>query len=161
MAYYYITIGKNEYNVNLEGEQIKINGSPIAGMLKPINGSGLHLLQQGKKTFELFLDAIEGDNLEFLIAGRRILAKVETLQSRARRRKTSETSGALTAPMPGVLMSVLVEPGQKVSEGQTLAVLESMKMQMQLKAAQAGTVQKVFHQPGDQVEKGRAILQIA
>lgn len=160
MSLYYVTIGNNEYRVKLNGKQAIVNDKSMPADLRPLNGSGLHLLQRGMQTVELFLNSQDGDNLEVLVGSRRVLARVETLQHRLARRSAPAQAGVLSAPMPGLVVSVLVQEGSCVEQGQTLVVLESMKMQMQLRAASAGTVRSVAAHAGDQVEKGAILVRI-
>jgi biotin carboxyl carrier protein len=157
---YYITIGNNEYNVNLEGKALKLNGKPVSANLRALNGLGLHVLQRDRKAIEMYMNSRDADNLEILVGGRCVVARVETSQKRAGRREVKEEIGSVIAPMPGMVVSVLVKPGDTVEQGQTVAVLESMKMQMQLRSAIAGSVISVLHQAGDQVEKGKEILRV-
>jgi len=65
--------------------------------------------------------------------------------------------GRLLAPMDGRIVSVTASSGARVDKGQTLVVLEAMKMQHQIKANVAGTVETVAVKEGDQVS-GRALL---
>jgi 3-methylcrotonyl-CoA carboxylase alpha subunit len=62
--------------------------------------------------------------------------------------------------MPGLIVKVGVSDGDHVEQGQTLVVLESMKMQMQLRAASSGCVTQVIVQPGQQVEKNALLVRI-
>ena len=64
----------------------------------------------------------------------------------------------VTAPMPGVILSVAVAAGATVQRGQTLMVLEAMKMKNDLKAQREGTVSQVFVSDGDQVKHGDLLL---
>jgi biotin carboxyl carrier protein len=64
----------------------------------------------------------------------------------------------LKAPMPGLLLSVLVAPGAQVRRGQDLAVLEAMKMENIIRAPADGTVLEVCVQPGRQMAHGEVIL---
>ncbi len=66
-------------------------------------------------------------------------------------------SGELKASMDGAIVKVLVDPGDAVVRGQTMVVLEAMKMEHQLKAGIAGTVEAISIQPGQQV-KARQLL---
>lgn len=67
---------------------------------------------------------------------------------------------AIRAPMPGLVLSVAVEPGQHVSEGTGLAVLEAMKMENELRAEHDGTVKAVHVSPGDAVGKNDLLLEL-
>lgn len=69
-------------------------------------------------------------------------------------------AGAVVAPMPGVLVSLAVGPGDAVSTGQVVAVLEAMKMQNEIAAPRAGRVAEVLVSPGAVVAAGDAILRI-
>jgi len=68
-------------------------------------------------------------------------------------------AGSLNAPMHGLVVDVAVHEGDSVEKGQTLVVLESMKMQMQLRSPTPGKVSKVTVQSGCQVEKGALLVQ--
>jgi acetyl/propionyl-CoA carboxylase alpha subunit len=70
----------------------------------------------------------------------------------------TDDGGGLTAPMPGKVLQVLVDVGQSVSAGTTLMVLEAMKMEHRIVAANYGTVTAVHFGAGDQVEQGVALL---
>ena len=67
-------------------------------------------------------------------------------------------SGALVAPMPGKVIEVRVRPGQPVRAGETLLVLEAMKMEHPMRAPADGTVVEVRVALGDQVENGSLLL---
>lgn len=68
--------------------------------------------------------------------------------------------GGLTAPMPGKVLEVLVRVGDNVVAGQSLMVLEAMKMEHKIVAAIDGTVSAVNFSAGDQVEQGSALLEL-
>ncbi len=68
--------------------------------------------------------------------------------------------GDATAPMPGRVVRVLVQEGQPVSEGQTVAIVEAMKMENEIHAPITGVVKKVFVKPGDNVTPDDALLRI-
>ena len=64
------------------------------------------------------------------------------------------------APMPGNILDVKVKPGDKVTSGQTLCVLEAMKMENEIPAPQAGTVTSVLVTKGATVETGETLVTI-
>ncbi len=72
-----------------------------------------------------------------------------------------EMAGGLTAPMPGRIVSVLVEPGESVREGQAVLVLEAMKMEHTLTAPADGTVEEVRFAPGDLVDEATELVVLA
>jgi acetyl/propionyl-CoA carboxylase alpha subunit len=160
MSLFFVTIGKNEYRVNLNGAQAMVDGELVSGNLQRLNNSGLHLLCRGMQAQELFLNSQNGEMLEVLMGSRRVLAKVETLQRHLSHHKVFTQSGVLLAPMSGLVVNVLVSKGQQIEQGQTLVVLESMKMQMQLRAENTGVVRGINVKVGDQVKKGVLLIQI-
>lgn len=68
--------------------------------------------------------------------------------------------GVLAAPMPGKVVKLLVAQGEEVQEGQTLLVMEAMKMQNELKSSASGTVAKVHVQEGATVETGSPLVTV-
>lgn len=71
-----------------------------------------------------------------------------------------DDEGGLSAPMPGKVLEVMVEVGQAVEAGQTLMILEAMKMEHRIVAASDGTVTAVNFNAGDQVDQGAALLEL-
>ena len=73
----------------------------------------------------------------------------------------ADTSKKLLCPMPGLVVSIAVAPGQEVKAGETLAVVEAMKMENVLRAERDGTVKAVFAKPGDSLAVDAVILEFA
>lgn len=73
--------------------------------------------------------------------------------------KAGATAG-LSAPMPGIIVSVLVAPGDTVDIGQPLVVMEAMKMENSLPSPRAGVVEKVHVAKGDEVDNGQILVSI-
>jgi 3-methylcrotonyl-CoA carboxylase alpha subunit len=67
----------------------------------------------------------------------------------------------VVAPMPGIVKAVLVATGAEVSEGQPLAIMEAMKMELTLAAPRAGKVEELLVDAGDQVEDGAVVVRLA
>jgi 3-methylcrotonyl-CoA carboxylase alpha subunit len=67
-------------------------------------------------------------------------------------------AGTLTAPMPGVIVAVLVDEGQAVTKGERLVVLEAMKTQQPFLAPTDGTVKSVPVSVGQQVSEGQVLV---
>lgn len=72
---------------------------------------------------------------------------------------TSQKGGVdVTAPLPGVIVAVLVKPGDTVTVGQELCTLEAMKMKNAIRSNRDGTIASVAVDVGDQVSHGQALL---
>jgi methylmalonyl-CoA carboxyltransferase small subunit len=71
------------------------------------------------------------------------------------------SANALTAPMAGTVITVLVEAGANVTSGQTLLVLEAMKMETEVTASKDGTVKSVDVAVGDAVQGGQTLIEWA
>jgi 3-methylcrotonyl-CoA carboxylase alpha subunit len=71
-----------------------------------------------------------------------------------------EANDEVTAPMPGTVIRVLVEPGQEVEARDTLVVVEAMKMEMPLPAPRAGIVRAVHVAEGDTVGRGAVLVEL-
>ena len=66
--------------------------------------------------------------------------------------------GGLIAPMPGKVIDVKVKKGSKVKAGDTLVIIEAMKMEHSIKATETGKIAKVMIQLNDQVDNGATLL---
>jgi biotin carboxyl carrier protein len=62
--------------------------------------------------------------------------------------------------MPGLIIAVLVEEGQVVQKGDQIIILESMKMENELRSPRAGLVKQIMIEPGTSVEKDQALVSI-
>jgi biotin carboxyl carrier protein len=71
-----------------------------------------------------------------------------------------EDHASLAAPMPATVRAVLISPGQRVSRGDTIIVLEAMKMELPLRAPADGTVTEVRCAPGELVQPGEPLVEI-
>jgi len=112
-----------------------VNGQPVQAVL--LRQGGQFWLQAGAV-------ALQGEDLR--------------LQATSRAQTTS--SGAVLAPMHGRVVRVEVAPGQRVQAGQTLLVMEAMKMEHRLLAPIAGQVKGLHAQAGEQVAARRVLAEI-
>lgn len=74
---------------------------------------------------------------------------------------TPAAGNAVTAPLPGIIKSIAVRPGQQVSSGSELLVIEAMKMDNIIRASRDGTVETIFVSEGHQVAYGEQLLEYA
>jgi len=62
--------------------------------------------------------------------------------------------------IPGTVLDILIQPGQEVKKGETLMILDAMKMQNKLKAGMDGKVKSIAVKTGDKVSKGTVLLEL-
>jgi len=158
MAVYRIKIGENEYLIEITEAGIKINGEEIQADLMQLNEAGLYLLNHGEDKLELHMK-VEGDSAYLVMAdGKQILAQVESEREKLKARPAPGSANELRAPMPGLVISVNVEQGQQVREGQAVCVLESMKMQMAIHAPKDGIVKEILVVADQKVDKDALLV---
>ena len=89
------------------------------------------------------------------------VVRPEVVDAETRTRESRHVPGGLAAPMPATVRAVHVKPGQHVAKGETLVVLEAMKMELPLRAPADGTITSVSCAPGDLVQPGVPLVEIA
>ena len=129
-----------------------------------IDGGNFYSLLVDQQSHEVFLEERE-DAYAVVLHGRLYEVAVESEQARrAQAVRPAQVAGGRTvvkSPMPGLVVSLAVTEGQIVTEGQRLAVLEAMKMENEIRAPRAGTVQRVDVAVGDSVMQGQALLTLS
>ena len=160
MTLYRVSIGTREYFVDVGGEQIRVNGEAVDADLVTLNQVGLYLLRGDGRTLEMHMQALGRKAYQILMNGKNVIAQVERAGKRIRGQAEVQPAGDLKAPMPGMIVQVLAQPGQMVAEGDTLVIMESMKMQMRIRAPFAGKVLKTPAEGMSQVEKGAVLVVI-
>lgn len=85
--------------------------------------------------------------------------EIEVVRAGARRRAGSG-HGSLAAPMPATVVRIEVTPGAMVHRGDTLIILEAMKMELPIRASSDGIVKAIRCRPGDLVQPGTALVEI-
>jgi biotin carboxyl carrier protein len=157
---YRVSVGNREYKVEVAGTRLRINGEAIQANLTALNELGLYLMNRGGQRREMHVSTRGSNIFTALAEGRHLVAMVERETGRARQKNAAAVQNDVCAPMPGVVIKVLVAVGDAVEKGQAVVVMESMKMQMELRATVAGSVEKIAVQERTQVEKGALLVKI-
>ncbi len=108
--------------------------------------------------------AAEGFRLRHRAASQRLLVltpRSAELHEKLPERAPADTSRLILSPMPGLVVSISVEPGQAIKSGQTVAVVEAMKMQNIIRAERDGVVKAVGPGPGDSVAADEVLVEFA
>ena len=162
---YISTIGDQEFDIEIVDEnELIFNGENLTFDFDNITGQPIISLLVDGQSHEAFVYPAD-DVWHVYLRGRLHTVRVEDERERMFRESTGEGLGAraefhLKAPMPGLVIDVQVEEGEEVSVGDVLVVLESMKMQNELKAPQAGNVTRLRVAPGDSVEQNETMLSV-
>ena len=115
-------------------------------------GEGLGLQRVTVKTYK------QGEQVAvFADTGSALLTEVDVI---AHAGEGQGEGGRLTAPMPGKLVAFLAQPGDAVTKGQPLAVMEAMKMEHTITAPRDGVVAELLFSVGDQVGDGAELLKL-
>ena len=163
---YFVTLAGREIPVEVDGGRVTVDGREVEAHLTAVPGTPLrHLLLDGA-SLTLATEAGEPGEWRLLVHGSR--HEIQVVDERTRHIRSLTGGGAaraglspLRAPMPGLVVRVLVAPGQAVEPGQGLIVLEAMKMENELRAAAAGVVREVRVQPGVAVDKGQVLVEFS
>jgi biotin carboxyl carrier protein len=160
MTLYRVMVGKREYQVEVSGNALRVNGEQMQAKLTPLNELGLFLLRQGERKLELHLRRQRDNSIAVMASGRHVIAQVEKATSRVLK-KAKVSAGDIVAPMPGIVVRTLIDAGDMVEKGQVLLVVESMKMQMEFRAPISGRVDKLAVSPNTQVDKGTLMVRVS
>jgi biotin carboxyl carrier protein len=161
---YFVALGGRTVEVEVDGDRVTVGGRVLTATLSRVPGTPLRQLLVDGRSVALAVDPVGRGRWALTRRGERWEAEVVDERTRHIRALTGGAEGArgpgvLRAPMPGLVVRVLVEAGQSVGQGAGLVVLEAMKMENELKAAASGTVRGVRVKPGEAVEKGQVMVE--
>ena len=149
------------YTVNLErqadgGYQAVIGDRTYMFQAEAIHNGGW-LLTFGARREQVY-GAAQGDQRYVNVGGHDFTLTVT--DARTQRRRQTGSGGDLKAQMPGQVVDVLATVGESVTRGQTLVVLEAMKMEIRVSAPVDGVVKRLLVAQGDVVERGQLLLEV-
>jgi len=157
---YYATLGGETFELERHEDSVTIDGRWLLFTLESLGRGEAHL-RLGARGFHVHASPIEG-GWRVRIAGQELDIAIEDARTRHIRELTGTTAGAesrdLRAPMPGLVVKVLVEPGQTVETGDGLVVVEAMKMENELRAESDGTVAAVEVAAGQTVDRDDVLV---
>ncbi|GAB3100321.1 biotin/lipoyl-binding protein [Aestuariicella hydrocarbonica] len=138
--------------------KLTIDGKPFVAQLNWIDDFECQLTLDGKRYSAIV--AQDDNNLFVHIDGKTL--SLTLVDSAAEAMAADVVEGTqVEAPMPGVVIDVLVAEGDEVKEGQTLLLIESMKLQIELKAKIDGVVETVPTSQGASFNKGDVLMTLA
>jgi biotin carboxyl carrier protein len=163
---YIARAANKEYIVEITGENtISINGRTVKVDAQSIDDDQIYSFLMGDRSYEIFVNRTE-TGYEVLVAGERHEVTVEDEYTQRITKLGSAMhvprgDAQVKAPMPGMVVAVRAREGDVVKSGQSLVILEAMKMENELRAPLSGTVKAVKVSAGQKVEQGQLLMVIA
>ncbi len=162
---YVTTIDEREYLIDIIDEHhVSIDGVSYEVDFSPVGDQPVYSLLLDGKSYDAHV-YLDEDTWQVMCHGAMYSAQVEDeREKRLRAAMGGGVSGQedfhLRAPMPGLVVSVPVHEGQVVEKGDVLLILESMKMQNELRSPRAGTISRLRVGSGDRVEQKETMLSV-
>lgn len=155
------------FKINIGENSYKLTESDIQKLdLTSTGDFEFHILQnnQSYKVRTLHAD-FNNKTLTLEVNGNKYELKIEDEYDQLVKKMGLSAGGSqkiknIKAPMPGLILDILVEPGQTVEKGTQLLILEAMKMENVLKAEGEGVVKSVEVAKGATVDKGQIIIEM-
>ncbi|MEZ4860969.1 MAG: biotin/lipoyl-containing protein [Caldilineaceae bacterium] len=159
---YYARVGLNEYEVEINQGQVAINGDLINVDLSQSGVPELYSVLFDGRSFDML---VESHLYDYKVTFRGEQFQVQVEDERTRKLNTGRKAPtlphgelAMRAPIPGLVVKVLVEEGAQVVDGEPLVILEAMKMENEIRSLRAGKVKNVTVSPGQRVEQNEVLL---
>ena len=162
---YITTIASHEYNVDiLDEHRVMVDGVTYQVDFVPVGDQPVYSLVVDGKSFDAHVYQNE-DIWQVVFRGTLFSAIVEDEREKRLRaalagKVAMHADFHLKAPMPGMVVSIPVQEGQMVQKGDVLLILESMKMQNELRSPRDGKVTRVRVKVGDRVEQKETMLSV-
>ena len=162
---YLAALDDESFTVDVEEDEsharVDINGSSMRIDLVPVDGDTTYsLLIDGRSYTATLLEAsetcrvmIEGAEYEFTVEPE----ELARLRSEVQRKRHADIE-QIKAPMPGRVIAIEVEVGDAVESGQSIIIVEAMKMENELRAHVAGKVKEIRVNTGASVNKGDVLV---
>ena len=136
----------------------KINGNEYNVAVEELEGNKANVTVNGK-TYEVELDKPAKPAVTKPVARPAAAAPAATAPAAAPAPRPAAAGGAgIKAPLPGVILDIKVKVGDAVSKGQTVAILEAMKMENNINADREGTVVSINVEKGQSIAEGTDII---
>jgi biotin carboxyl carrier protein len=159
---YRASVGDRSFEIEIDHERlVRVNGQPLYVELEQVGGLPVYSLSLDDTGYVVCVE--EGrDEYRVEVRGQVHPIVVELQRPRLAPKESDcreiNECAVISAPLAGHLLSLPVKAGDEVERGQVLAVVESMKMQMGLRAPHSGVVETVHGPPARPVERGETLV---
>jgi biotin carboxyl carrier protein len=165
---YATTINDKTYIIEINDDRkVVVDGVEYAVDFESVSGQPVYSLLIDGHSYEAYVSESENEEgWQVLLRGALSTVRVEDERERRLRSAAGGVAAEsgeyhIKAPMPGLIVAVQVSEGQAVKKGDILIILESMKMQNELKCPRDGSVTRVRVKAGEGVEQNQALLTVA
>jgi biotin carboxyl carrier protein len=161
---YVVSVAGREVEVEVDGDRATVAGRALPASLTSSPGTPVRQLLLDGRSEAMAVEPMGGGRWALTYRGERFEVEVVDERTRHIRSLTGSSDRArgpvvLRAPMPGLVVRLQARPGQAVSAGAGLVVLEAMKMENELRATASGVVRAVRVAAGEAVEKGQVLVE--
>ena len=160
---YQASVGDRDFEIFVGGpDEVTVDGERHAVDLQPIDGNTLFSLIIDNRSHELHVERREGMYYVVLHGDRYPVdvgqARLKELIAMSQHAHEHASGAVVEAPMPGLVVKMLVEQGEEVEADQPLLILEAMKMENELRSPAEGTVRTIGAAAGDTVNQGDVLV---
>jgi biotin carboxyl carrier protein len=164
---YFANINGNDYAAQRDPDnktqQWLLDGTPVEAELRRISGE-LYLLNFNGRVHQLFIKkntkayeiSVDGTKFQFELED----DKQRLINSLIKDHRQPIPDQKIQAPMPGLIVALCVSEGQKIKKGDTLAIIEAMKMENEIKSSTDGEVKHILVKEKESVDKNAVLLTI-
>jgi biotin carboxyl carrier protein len=162
---YIVIVGDETFEIDVgRGGRVWVDRRPYDVDLRGIDGRPQYSLLVDHRSYEAHVEEVEEGEYQMVVSGHSYRARFRRPGQRCLQdgsdRSCAAATGEVRAPLPGLLVAVPVTVGQRVAPGDVVAVLESMKMNLDICSPWGGVVQSVHAVPGTDVAQGDAVVEV-
>jgi pyruvate carboxylase subunit B len=160
---YRAVIGDRTFDISIEDDQLIVDGEPKPFTFEVLRDGYVSLIVDGTSV-PVSVEPVGDGTMRVTIDGQRTEVQVkdeqDLLVDEFGLGEDEAAGGVVRAPMPGLVLDILVEEGDEVAAEQGLLVLEAMKMENELNAPSSGVVGTVHVESGEAVDKEALLIEI-
>lgn len=155
----------HNFELNLVKDCFQLEGKDLEVDIHHLKEGQTHFIYQNKSyTAEIVAENSEEKSMTVKVNGKLCQVNMEDqfdilLKEMGMGASAGKTTLIIKAPMPGLVLSVSAVVGQEIKKGDSLLVLEAMKMENMLKSTTEGVIKKIYVGKGDKVEKNQVLIE--
>jgi len=157
---------RSEWNVSVEDNIAQLNESAVSWDMKALPDGTFSILANGK-SYNAIIESVDRDakQMKLKVNGNIYELSIkepidQLLQSMGLNISSAKKADTIKAPMPGLVLKILVEEGQSIKKGEPVLILEAMKMENVFKAPADAVVKAIKVEERKAVEKGEVLIEL-